>query len=95
MKVLFLSFVVGLGVGVLYGLIRVKSPAPPIVALLGLLGMVFGEQLGIWVHTKSLDIPRAATVCLVGESYNSVASIRNALPVSEPEVIEQVKRLSL
>jgi hypothetical protein len=32
MKVLFLSFIVGLGVGVLYGLIRVKSPAPPIVA---------------------------------------------------------------
>jgi len=48
MKVLFLSFVVGLGVGVLYGLIRVKSPAPPIVALLGLLGMVLGEQLGTW-----------------------------------------------
>jgi XapX domain-containing protein len=37
MKVLFLSFVVGPAVGVLYGLIRVKSPAPPIVALLGLL----------------------------------------------------------
>ncbi|PYU47643.1 MAG: XapX domain-containing protein [Acidobacteria bacterium] len=47
MKVLFLSFAVGLGVGVLYGLIRVKSPAPPIVALLGLLGMVLGEQLGV------------------------------------------------
>ena len=53
MKVLFLSFVVGLGVGVLYGLIRVKSPAPPIVALLGLLGMVLGEQLGIWVKPRS------------------------------------------
>ena len=33
MKVLFVSFVAGLGVGALYGLIRVKSPAPPIVAL--------------------------------------------------------------
>src|SRR6202162_4753031 len=70
MKVLFLSFVVGLGVGVLYGLIRVKSPAPPIVALLGLLGMVLGEQLGIWVQTKKLDVPRAAAVCLVGERYD-------------------------
>ena len=29
MKMLFVSFVVGLGVGVFYGLIRVKSPAPP------------------------------------------------------------------
>lgn len=67
---LFLSFVVGLGVGVLYGLIRVKSPAPPIVALLGLLGMVLGEQFGIWVQTKELDVARAASVCLVGERYD-------------------------
>jgi XapX domain-containing protein len=70
MKVLFLSFVVGLGVGVLYGLIRVKSPAPPIVALLGLLGMVLGEQFGIWIHTKKLDLSHAASVCLVGEGYD-------------------------
>jgi XapX domain-containing protein len=49
MKVLFVSFVVGLFVGVLYGVIRVKSAAPPIVALLGLLGMVLGEQLGGWI----------------------------------------------
>ena len=70
MKVLLLSFVVGLGVGVLYGLIRVKSPAPPIVALLGLLGMVIGEQFGIWVQTKKLDVSRAASVCLVGERYD-------------------------
>src|SRR5580704_1711706 len=84
MKVLFLSFVVGLGVGVLYGLIRVKSPAPPIVALLGLLGMVLGEQLGVWMQTKKLDVPRAAAVCLVGERYDSVASSRNV-----PEVVER------
>ena len=70
MKVLLLSFVVGLGVGALYGLIRVKSPAPPIVALLGLLGMVIGEQFGVWVHTKKLDVSRAASVCLVGERYD-------------------------
>jgi XapX domain-containing protein len=70
MKVLFLSFVVGLGVGALYGFIRVKSPAPPIVALLGLLGMVLGEQFGTWFHTKKLDVSHVASVCLVGESYD-------------------------
>jgi XapX domain-containing protein len=91
MKGLFLSFVVGLGVGVLYGIIRVKSPAPPIIALLGLLGMVLGEQLGIWIQTKKLDVPRAAAVCLVGESYDSRASARNALSVSVPDVVEQIK----
>ena len=70
MKVLFFSFVVGLGVGVLYGLIRVKSPAPPIIALLGLLGMVIGEQVGVWIQAKKLDVSRAASVCLVGERYD-------------------------
>ena len=46
MKILLVSFVVGLFVGVFYGVIRVKSPAPPIVALLGLLGMVSGNSSG-------------------------------------------------
>jgi XapX domain-containing protein len=70
MKMLFVSFAVGLGVGAIYGLIRVKSPAPPIIALLGLLGMVFGEQLGIWIHAKKLNVSHAASVCLVGERYD-------------------------
>jgi XapX domain-containing protein len=69
-KGLFLSFVVGVGVGVIYGLLRVKSPAPPIIALLGLLGMVLGEQVGTWMQTKKLDVARAASVCLVGERYD-------------------------
>jgi XapX domain-containing protein len=28
----------------LYGLVKVRSPAPPAIALLGLLGMLVGEQ---------------------------------------------------
>ena len=70
LKVLFISVVSGLGVRTLYSLIRVKSPAPPIGALLGLLGMVIGEQFGIWVQAKKLDISHAASVCLVGERYD-------------------------
>lgn len=45
MKVYLLSLAVGLLVGVLYSVLNVSSPAPPIVALLGLLGMVMGEKL--------------------------------------------------
>ena len=70
MKMLFVSFAVGAGVGVIYGVIRVKSPAAPIVALLGLLGMVLGEQLGIWIQAKKLNVSHAASVCLVGERYD-------------------------
>ena len=70
MKVLLISFAVGLFVGVLYGVIRVKSPAPPIIALLGLLGMVLGEQLGGWILTKKVSVGHAASVCLVGKHWD-------------------------
>ena len=45
-----LSLGVGLAVGVAYGLINVRSPAPPIIALLGLLGMLSGEAIVSWVR---------------------------------------------
>jgi XapX domain-containing protein len=76
MKVLLSSFAVGLGVGALYGLIRVKSPAPPIVALLGLLGMVLGEQLGSWIFTKNVSAAQAASVCLVGKHWDQRAKVQ-------------------
>jgi len=43
-KPYLLSFLLGCAVGVVYAVCRVKSPAPPIVALIGLLGMVLGES---------------------------------------------------
>jgi XapX domain-containing protein len=70
MKVLLVSLAVGLLVGILYGLIRVKSPAPPIVALVGLLRMVLGEQFGGWILAKKVDITLAATVCLVSKHWD-------------------------
>ena len=45
MKAYIVSLAVGLLVGVLYGLLNVRSPAPPAIALLGLLGMLVGEQI--------------------------------------------------
>jgi len=39
-----ISLLMGLAVGVAYGLVQVRSPAPPLIALLDLLGMVLGEQ---------------------------------------------------
>ena len=38
------SLLMGLAVGAAYGLVQVRSPAPPIVALVGLFGMVLGQQ---------------------------------------------------
>ncbi|MER9236524.1 DUF1427 family protein [Mesorhizobium sp. M0622] len=39
-----LSIIAGLAVGVGYGLCGIRSPAPPAIALLGLLGMLAGER---------------------------------------------------
>jgi XapX domain-containing protein len=51
MKAYLLSLAAGALVGVLYSVMNVKSPAPPTVALVGLLGMVGGEQLIPLVRT--------------------------------------------
>jgi XapX domain-containing protein len=34
----------GLVAGAAYGLVQVRSPAPPLIALIGLLGIFLGEQ---------------------------------------------------
>lgn len=44
MKPFVIALAVGLLVGVIYGLLNVRSPAPPYIALLGLLGILLGEQ---------------------------------------------------
>ncbi|XAH23835.1 DUF1427 family protein [Xylophilus sp. GW821-FHT01B05] len=67
-----LSLIVGLGVGALYGLLQVRSPAPPVIALIGLLGMVAGEQAVSAVRSH-LHAPAAAT-----------SSAANAPPASPP-----------
>ncbi len=45
MKPYLVSLAVGLLVGVIYALFGVRSPAPPVIALVGLLGILAGEQI--------------------------------------------------
>ncbi|MFG1350892.1 XapX domain-containing protein [Xanthobacter autotrophicus] len=45
MKLYLASLGAGLLVGIVYSLINVRSPAPPVVALVGLLGILIGEQI--------------------------------------------------
>ncbi|AZG10156.1 DUF1427 family protein [Pigmentiphaga sp. H8] len=45
MKLYVLSLGAGLLVGIVYSLLNVRSPAPPLVALVGLLGILVGEQV--------------------------------------------------
>jgi XapX domain-containing protein len=45
MKAYIMSLSVGVLVGVIYSLLHVRSPAPPLVALVGLGGILIGEQV--------------------------------------------------
>jgi len=45
MKLYLASLAVGLLVGVIYAMLNVRSPAPPVIALVGLLGILMGEQI--------------------------------------------------
>lgn len=67
-----LSLAAGLGIGAIYALIAVRSPAPPIIALVGLLGMLAGEAAVQWLrghtdvvanalHLKSFAVDAAKT----------------------------------
>jgi XapX domain-containing protein len=47
----FVSPLMGLAVGVAYALVQIRSPAPPLIALVGLLGILLGEQaVGLAKH---------------------------------------------
>ncbi|WP_295993937.1 DUF1427 family protein [Rugamonas sp.] len=55
MKIYLVSLAAGLLVGLIYGVLGVRSPAPPVIALVGLLGILLGEQLPplvrqLWQH---------------------------------------------
>lgn len=45
MKAYLAAAAVGLLVGIVYALFNVRSPAPPVVALVGLLAILVGEQI--------------------------------------------------
>jgi XapX domain-containing protein len=59
-------------VGVLYGLLGVRSPAPPVVALVGLLGMLGGEQITVLAR-QHWAAPRSSTT-------QATPSVRSDLP---------------
>lgn len=63
MKAWIISLVCGVAAGVLYALLDVHSPAPPVVALLGLFGMLVGGTAD--PHRTASGEPRTADPGLV------------------------------
>jgi XapX domain-containing protein len=62
MKLYIFSLGAGLLVGIVYSLLNVRSPAPPLVALVGLLGILVGEQV-IPVGKQLLNGTAFKTAC--------------------------------
>jgi XapX domain-containing protein len=48
LKPYLISLAAGILVGMIYGVLKVKSPAPPTIALVGLLGILVGEVFVSW-----------------------------------------------
>ena len=59
MKNHLLSLGAGTLIGILYALLGVHSPAPPVIALVGLLGMLAGERAASFARRTALhrDLP--------------------------------------
>jgi XapX domain-containing protein len=77
-----ISLGVGFGIGLLYWLLKVQSPAPPLIALAGLLGMVLGEHAIPVV--KAQFFAQTATV-QVADSQQSTAAQKPATPGATKE----------
>lgn len=60
MKAYLLSLGAGLLVGVVYSLLGVRSPAPPVIALIGLAGILMGEQIFPFIQQVAPRIERPA-----------------------------------
>nr|WP_024966058.1 DUF1427 family protein [Pantoea sp. IMH] len=69
MSPLLISLGAGVAIGLLYALLNVRSPAPPAIALVGLLGMIIGSQLSAQftqvttagLHIKPAELSAGAT----------------------------------
>ncbi len=82
MNVYLLSLGAGVLAGVLYGLIGVRSPAPPVIALVGLAGILIGEQLV--PLAKRLFAGDAPTISEVREDCR--ADMFGPVPLRAPRV---------
>ena len=86
MKIYIVSIATGLLVGIIYGFLNVRSPAPPVIALVGLLGILLGEQVPPLL--RQLWQPQARQVSWIEDHVKPHCFGR--LPGAQPE--DQTKR---
>ena len=67
-----ISLAAGVLIGLMYAVLKGRSPAPPALALIGLLGMLAGEQA--MRHLLSRDNPAAVQVTVPHVQHPTGAS---------------------
>jgi XapX domain-containing protein len=80
-KAYAISLAVGLLVGGIYAVLNTRSPAPPVIALLGLLGMLLGEYIVSWTKQK-VTLAQATQECLHAKEF---AVVEPKAPAAAPE----------
>jgi XapX domain-containing protein len=81
MKIYVASLLAGLLVGAVYALINVRSPAPPTIALVGLFGMLLGEQ-GFSLGKRLVQGQALTSALLAEECVPKVTGIPAGAPPS-------------
>jgi XapX domain-containing protein len=80
MKLYLISLATGMLVGIIYALLQVRSPAPPAIALIGLLGMLVGEQVVPTVRRLAAGEP----VTVAWFQSECIPKITGAMPAAPP-----------
>jgi XapX domain-containing protein len=88
MKIYIVSLATGMLVGLIYALLQVRSPAPPAIALIGLLGMLIGEQ-AVPIAKKMLNKEPITTSWLRTEC---VAHITGVQTRSVPNTVDAAEK---
>ncbi|MGO8854572.1 MAG: XapX domain-containing protein [Steroidobacteraceae bacterium] len=88
MRPFLVSLIVGAAVGAVYGLIGVRSPAPPAIALLGLLGMLAGERVVSMVRPNVFGSNAGAPIA--SSSIHTSADVEGTVKYS-PRPLDSAK----
>ena len=82
MKPYLISLAAGLLIGGIYSLLGVKSPAPPTIALIGLLGILLGEQ--VVPIARRLIAGQPVVAAITGACSNTVLGRLPGDPAAPP-----------
>jgi XapX domain-containing protein len=84
MKPYLISLGAGILVGLIYSLLGVRSPAPPVVALVGLFGILLGEQAVPILKTVLAGAPALAYLRKDAAEHVLGPHVRKASKAPEP-----------